>query len=51
MEKSNKNPFRVNPEQVLQDRMKHARKITRDEFFQSSKAEEASIKGQEKKKK
>jgi hypothetical protein len=38
------NPFRVNPEQILQDRMKHARKITRDEIVQSFKAEDARVK-------
>jgi hypothetical protein len=38
-EKKSKNPFEHDPEQVLQERMKHARKITRDEFLNPNKQE------------
>jgi hypothetical protein len=37
MEKPKKNPFESNPEQVLQERMKYARKVTREEFLNLAK--------------
>jgi hypothetical protein len=37
MNKPHNNPFQHNPEQVFQERMKHGRRMTREEFFQSAK--------------
>jgi hypothetical protein len=38
MSKKTRNPFNVDdPEKVLQERMKHARRISREEFMQSKK--------------
>jgi hypothetical protein len=41
MEQDRPNPFATNPEQVLKERMKHARKITREEFLKPSKKKQS----------
>jgi hypothetical protein len=45
MSKKTKNPFSVaDPEKVLQERMKNARRMTREEFIQSRKQKETKEK-------
>lgn len=45
MSKKTKNPFSVaDPEKILQERMKHARRMTREEFMQSRKQKETEEK-------
>jgi hypothetical protein len=48
MEQIRKNPFEIDPERVLEERKKHARKITREEFLHPKKREEEKLSGKKK---